>query len=182
MSGRERKRNALFVGMMAELVTLLRWCFQDFDPESREEMVAEGVAQSFALLDSAHRRGKDNVTAKSLAWYTTRAVRSGRTFIWRSNHDVRPIAHLEDVDSNELLATDGKKGWGPPDQVAFKVDFFEEFLGRCTAREVDAVGLLAVGHSRSQAANLLGVSPAWMTEHMARLAEEWDEFTFLQPC
>ena len=174
MSGRERKRNALFVGMLAELVTLLRWCFRDLDPESREEMVAEGVAQSFALLDSAHRRGNSNVSAKSLAWYTTRAVRSGRTFVWRSNDDVRPVAHLEDGNLDELLAADDRKGWGPPDQVAFRIDFFEEFLGRCTSQETEAVGLLAVGHSRSGAARLLGVSPAWMTEHMQKMQGDWE--------
>jgi len=182
MSGRERKRNALFAGMLAELVTLLRWCFRDLDPENRDEMVAEGMAQSFALLDSAHRRGRSGVTARTLAWYTARAVRSGRTFAWRSNHDVRPVAHLEDGNLDELLAADDRKGWGPPDQVAFRIDFFEEFLGRCTSEETEAVTLLAMGHSRSGAANLVGVSPAWMTEHMAKLQQDWDEFSSPESC
>ena len=180
MSGRERKRNVMFAALMTELVTLLRWCFKDRDPEEREEMVAEGVAQSFRLFDSAHRRGNSNVSAKSLAWYTTRAVRSGRTFVWRSNDDVRPVAHLEDGNLDELLAAD-TKGWGPPDQVAFRIDFFEEFLGRCTSEETEAVTLLAMGHSRSRAASLVGVSPAWMTKHMAKLQQDWDEFSSAEP-
>ncbi|NQT92798.1 MAG: hypothetical protein HQ559_08555 [Lentisphaerae bacterium] len=62
------------------------------------------------------------------------------------------------------------------DAVAFRMDWSEFVSGR-SSQEARAIGLLATGHKRSEAAGLLGFSPAWMTQHMDRVHEEWQEFT-----
>ena len=55
--------------------------------EDREELVADMTANAAAMIDSAERAGK-NFTAGNIAYYTTRAARSGRRSTGSSRSDV----------------------------------------------------------------------------------------------
>ena len=55
--------------------------------EDREELVADMTANAASMIDSAERAGK-NFTAGNIAYYTTRAARSGRRSTGSSHSDV----------------------------------------------------------------------------------------------
>jgi len=66
-----------FRRLLRELSSRLRYRFFDCGPDVQAECVAEGVAMAWSAFRSARRRGKA-VTAGNLAWYTIKALLSGR--------------------------------------------------------------------------------------------------------
>ena len=134
----------------------------------------------------AWERGK-KLPAHGLAWYAWLATKSGRRFCWESKRSVQNWTSLEVVDPDELtldqilalcdelLAADWRDRWPVADQAAFRLDW-SEFVARCTSQDAKAMALLAVGHRRCEAAELLGVSPAWMTTHMNQAHRAWEDF------
>jgi len=66
--------------------------------EDREELVADMTANAAAMIDSAERAGK-KFSAGNIAFYTTRAARSGRRSTGSSRSDVlSPGAQLDGTD------------------------------------------------------------------------------------
>ena len=162
-----------FLMILPEIGRLLKWCFRYEEAEKREELVQDALCRAWQMYAAAHRRGK-RLSAHGLSWYAWLGARSGRRFCGESKRSVNTWQSLTGVDLDELLVADLRERWPVVDQVAFRIDWFE-FVSRCSSQEARAIGLLAFGHRRSKAAELLGVSPAWMTEHMARVHADWEE-------
>ena len=169
-----------FLRILPEIRRLLRWCFRDEQVERRQEHVQEALCQAWAMYLPAHRRGK-RLSAHGLAWYAWLATRSGRRFCWESKRSVKKSESLESLNLDELFACDGRARWPVPEQAAFRIDW-PQFVGQRNVKERQAIALLAIGHRRSEAAALLGISRAWMTQHMSRVHRDWQEFSSLPGC
>ena len=163
-----------FLTILPEVGRLLRWCFRYEGVEKREELVQDAMCRAWQMYVAAHGRGK-KLSAHGLSWYAWLGARSGRRFCWESRRSVREWTSLEVVDPEELLAADWKGRWPVADQAAFKLDW-ATFVSQCSSQEARAIGLLAIGHKRSEAAGLLGVSPSRVTELMARVHDDWLQF------
>ena len=163
-----------FLTILPEVGRLLRWCFRYEGVEKREELVQDAMCRAWQMYVAAHGRGK-KLSAHGLSWYAWLGARSGRRFCGESKRSVCRWESLNGADLDELLAADWKGRWPVADQVAFKLDW-AKFVSECSSQDARAIGLLAMGHKRSEAAGLLGFSPAWMTQHMARVHEDWQEF------
>ena len=162
-----------FLMILPEIGRLLRWCFRHEGLDQREELVQDALCKCWAMYARAWERGK-KLPAHGLAWYAWLSTKSGRRFCWESKRSVQNWTSIDALDLDELLACDLKGRWPVADQVAFRIDW-AEFVGRCNAKERQAIALLAMGHKRSEVADLLGVSPAWMTQHMNRVYRDWQE-------
>ena len=163
-----------FLMILPEIGRLLRWCFRHEGTDKREELVQDALCRAWQMYAAAHHKGK-KLGAHGLAWYAWLGAKSGRRFCWESKRSVSHWESLTGVDLDELLATDWKGRWPVTDQVAFRIDW-SEFVSKCSSQEARAIGLLATGHNRSETAGLLGFSPAWMTQHMARVHDDWNKF------
>ena len=163
-----------FLLILPEVGRLLRWCFRYEGVEKREELVQDALCRAWQMYTAAYLRGK-KLRAHGLAWYAWLGAKSGRRFCWESKRSVGQWESLNGMDLDELLAADWHERWPVADAVAFRLDW-SEFVCRCSAQDARAVGLLALGHKRSEAAAMLGVSPAWVTQHMGRVHENWQEF------
>lgn len=163
-----------FLMILPEIGRLLRWCFRHEGADRREELVQDALCQCWAMYFRAHERGK-RLAAHGLAWYGWLATRSGRRFCWESKRSVSQWESLTGLDLDELLAADWKERWPVADQVAFRIDW-SEFVSHQADEDANAMALLAVGNSRCEAAKALGRSSAWMTQHMGRVYEGWQEF------
>jgi len=163
-----------FLMILPEIGRLLRWCFRHEGLDQREELVQDALCKCWAMYARAWERGK-KLPAHGLAWYAWLATKSGRRFCWESKRSVQNWTSLEVVDPDELLAADWRDRWPVADQAAFRLDW-SEFVARCTSQDAKAMALLAVGHRRCEAAELLGVSPAWMTTHMNQAHRAWEDF------
>ena len=163
-----------FLMILPEIGRLLRWCFRFEGVEKREELVQDALCRAWQMYTATHQRGK-RLSAHGLSWYAWLGARSGRRFCSESKRSVSQWQSLTGADLDELLAADWKERWPVADAVAFRIDW-SEFVSRCSSQDARAVGLLALGHRRSKAAATLGVSPAWVTQHLDRVREDWQEF------
>ena len=168
-----------FLTILPEIGRLLRWCFRQEGADKREELVQDALCRAWQMYTAAHQRGK-KLSAHGLSWYAWLGARSGRRFCSESKRSVSQWESFTGVDLDDLLAADWKERWPVADAVAFRLDW-HEFVARCSSQDARAMGLLAAGHKRSEAAGLLGFSPAWMTQHMARVHEDWQEFVADNP-
>jgi len=163
-----------FLKILPEIGRLLRWCFRYEGVEKREELVQDALCRAWQMYAPAHHRGK-KLGSHGLAWYAWLGAKSGRRFCGESKRSVSRWESLTGVDLDELLAADWKERWPVADAMAFRIDW-HEFVSRCSSQEARAIGLLATGHKRSKAAAMLGVSPAWVTQHMDKVHDDWQEF------
>jgi len=164
-----------FLTILPEVGRLLRWCFRSEDAERREELVQDTLCRAWAMYVRAFERGK-RLGSHGLAWYAWLGARDGRRFCGQPKRSVENWVSIDSVDPEELLAPDWKNRWPVADSVAFRLDW-QQFVGHQSDQDARAIGLLAVGHSRSDAAGLMGVSPARMTQRMKRVTENWAEFS-----
>jgi DNA-directed RNA polymerase specialized sigma24 family protein len=82
-----------------------------------------------------------------------------------------------DLNSNELRLDDYADSRTPVlDQVAFRMDW-NAFLNQHTARTRAAIELLAAGYSRKEVSEYLGVTPAAITQRMARVEKDWIRYS-----
>jgi hypothetical protein len=163
-----------FMMILPEMNRLLRWCFRHEDTDTREELTQEALCRCWAMYLPAYQRGK-RLGAHGLAWYGWISVRSGRRFCGESKRSVRDWVSINSVAPDELLAADWHGRWPVADAASFRTDW-AGFLDRQTDMDAKTIGLLAIGCKRSEAARLLAVSPAWVTQHMARLHKGWLAF------
>jgi hypothetical protein len=167
----------------------------------REEFVAEAVAAAFLIYDSALKRGTaKRVTPSTLANYAVLHVKNSRHaggqkvasrdvlskraqglygFRVSCESDFHAYSRNSNLDLNsrELRLDDYADSRTPvPDQVAFRMDW-SAFLNQNTARTRAAIGLLAAGYSRKEVSEYLGVTPAAITQRMARVEKDWIRYS-----
>src|SRR4051812_1241978 len=173
-----------FLAMLPEIESRLRREFRNFDPNSREEAVREGIAHClFAFVRMHDRRRAHFATAFTLVLFSTRHVRRGRPAAGRMNSKdpLSRYAQLENgihVESKagvwiEEMVLDAQAS--VPDQVATKLDvgaWFSSLSWRMKQIARD----LAFGFSTSEAAKKHGVTPGRISQLRRSLERSWLEF------
>ncbi len=188
--------NCGFLKFLPAVTTHASITFRHLPEADREEAIAESVAAAYVNYDSARRRGKSNVLKGSmLATYAVLHTRSGNHVggSQESKRDALSVraqkagdfvvhrlrwddAHVYDI----LKAPEGawrlhllEDGRTPiPEQVRFRVDF-SGFMAGQQERTRKAIALLAAGHTRTEVADQLGVTPSAVTQRMNRVEQEW---------
>jgi len=176
-----------FIAMLPVIEQQARLAFRSADPESREEMTAEVVANSYCAYQRLVERGKQDVVHPTpLSRYAIRQVRAGRRVGTKLNaRDVMSPANrrvlIESIDKfdwqddqwKEVLVED--RHVGPAETVAARIDVaaWVRALG-CTKRRI--AKLLAKGETTSAAARVFGLSSGRISQLRQELSDSWMEF------
>jgi hypothetical protein len=148
-------------------------------PGRRADLVAEAVALAFAWHARLVARGRDPVRfAVTFARLAALAAGAGRRLCGqdpaaeplsprcRARHDVRVLSlpYGDPAGAPEMAdaLTDNMKS-PVPAQVQFRFDF-PAWLGRQSPARRRLIGLLALGHRTLDAARLIGISPARVSQ------------------
>jgi hypothetical protein len=173
-----------FLAMLPAIREQARLAFRAHNPEAKEELIAEVVANAFCAFARLVERGKEDVAhATPLAWYAIRQVRcgrrvggrlSGRDVMSAANHRVT-VEQLDQFDEQagewrEALVED--KHAGPADTAAARIDVAAWFrsLGR-TKRRI--ARLLARGEGTGAVAKKFGLSPGRISQLRTELQQSW---------
>jgi hypothetical protein len=176
-----------FKEMLPELTSRLDCRFRGRNPDLRAENVAEAVALSWQMFQSARRRGKD-VTAGNLAWYAVRQVLSGRKLAGSTNLDAlsdTPISRerigthvgLSEIGDGEyrFYRVFGDRRWKWPivDVVGARLDL-ASLIDECDERDRRIIEMKLAGHKQTAIATELGVSPPAVCQRLRSLRQRWD--------
>jgi hypothetical protein len=176
-----------FEEMLPELSSRFRGRFASSGPDLQHERTAESIALSWQAYQSARRRGK-TVTPSNLAWYTIKAVFSGRRLTGATSLDAlsatrvareRIGAHvgLSEIGDNPQnfyrVFGDRRCRWPIIDIIATKMDW-QAFLSRCDRRDQRIVEMKLDGHAQIEIAAELGVSPAFVSQRLRAIRRRWN--------
>jgi len=179
-----------FLAMLPVIAATARRAFDDRDPESREEAVAEVIAVSLRMFASLVHRNRNNVAyATPLANYAIKQVKSGRLAATALNvRDVSSqhcrirkgvkVARLDRYhrpDECWLEAVVEDRRTSPADQAAFRIDF-PEWLGQLSARNRKIAEALAFGASTGEVARQFAVSKGRISQIRRELEKSWWAF------
>ena len=165
-----------FVQMLPEI---RRFCWRVFEGRrGAAENVAEAIALAWEGFLPCHAAGKP-VTAKNLAWYACKRVRSGRRLASPPGRSVtgtharqRGIVQVDLDDYFDRRAT-------PAEMAAFRIDVpaFLESLSSALRRTAEA--LIEAGQDTRgvDIARELGISPGRLSQRRRELLELWHAFT-----
>ena len=176
-----------FREMLPELTSRLDCRFRGRSPDLRAENVAEAVALSWQMYQSARKRGKD-VTAGNVAWYSVRQVLSGRKLAGSTNLDAMsdtPLARerigthvsLSDIKEGQhsfyRTFADRRGRWPIVDVVGSKMDL-ASLLDECDERDRRIIEMKLAGHRQTAIATELGVTPPAVCQRLRALRQRWD--------
>ncbi len=177
-----------FQQLLPELVSRLRCRLFSKDSDLQDERTAEGIALSWQAYQSARRRGK-TVTPSNLAWYTIKAVLSGRRLTGATSLDalsatcvararIGEHTSLDDFEGDPQRAfykvfADRRWRWPIVDVVGAKLDW-ESFINRFDRRDQRIIELKLDGHAQIEIAAELGVSPAFVCQRLRAVRQRWD--------
>jgi hypothetical protein len=176
-----------FLAMLPAIREQARLAFRAHNPEAKEELIAEVVANAFCAFARLVERGKQDVAhATPLAWYAIRQVRCGRRVgsaiksrdvmsLANRHVVVEPLDWFDDQAGEWREALVEDKHAGPADTAAARIDVAAWFrsLGR-TKRRI--AKLLARGEATGTVAKKFGLSPGRISQLRAELQESWNEF------
>jgi hypothetical protein len=185
---RENTLRREFLALLPELKHRLRLTFRHLRAEARGEIVSEGIAIAFAIWLSARRRHRP-INIISLSRYAAATVGCGRRLAGTRSTDVLSecarckgrVPTVYYLGAGDLMLQghhldpilrDRWSHWPVPDRVAFKLDF-GDYVSRQPQRTRRIIDLLAQGYRRCEAATLLGVSSAAVTQRMDRAWQAW---------
>jgi hypothetical protein len=164
------------------------WKFAGCDPCQREEKSAEAVAAAFVSYVSLVKRGRDEqVTAKNIAYFAVKRVRSGRrvggsqdkardVLSNRNGVTVARFGTIRDLP-NSMHAALAENARSPvPEQVAFRIDF-PAFSAGQPRKKREVAELLAIGNRAKEVSRLVGVSPSRVTQIRRGLQRDWLAYT-----
>jgi len=179
-----------FEAMLPAIRASARRAFQSANPEAREELIAETVANAFCAYLRLVERGKEEVAHPTpLALYAIRQVRSGRRVGAKLNiRDVSSrysqlakgitVERLEKLDEaagewREVLVED--RHAGPAETAAARIDVAAWFrsLGRTKRRIAQT---LARGETTGKVAQTFSLSAGRVSQLRRELAESWETF------
>ena len=176
-----------FETMLPELSSRFRYRFLSNGSDLQDERTAEAIALSWHTYQSARRRGREP-SAGNLAWYSARCVLSGRRLTGSTSLDAlaetrvareRIGAHvsLSEIGENAKnfyrVFGDRRCRWPVVDIVGTRLDW-QSFLNRCDRGDQRIVELKLDGHSQTEIAAELGVSPAFVSQRLRAVRQRWD--------
>lgn len=188
--GSEPAWHKVFLAMLPRIRRQASIAFRDYDPEAREELVEEVVANVLVALVRLFERGKAHVAYPTvLAKYAVAQVRDGRRV--GSSLNVKDVLspyaqqkkgfvveHLDSYDREtgqwrEAVIEDHQTP--VPDQVAFRIDF-PSWLAIHTERDRRIAESLATGESTNEVAREFEVSAGRISQLRRKFYHSWQEF------
>jgi hypothetical protein len=173
-----------FLAMLPEIRQRLDLAFCRLNAEARDDAIEESVVHCLISYARLHERDRANsVTASSLAWYSSRQVKRGRTAVGRLNCN-EPLSRYalighaiqaEPIQSEwiDVMATDKKAS--VVDQAIARIDVSAWFAS--LSRRLQKIARdLAFGFTTSEVAQKHGVTPGRISQLRRRLEESWMAF------
>jgi hypothetical protein len=146
-----------------------------------EEARAESIAQAFSAWSSLIARGKDPVAigVHGIAHNAIRYVRNGRR-VGNPSSGGRSVMDVHNKKSGcTVLALDdwavGDRRWTPADEAAFRCDM-TAWLASLPPRRRTTALLLAEGRGTLEVAQVIGITPAAVSQARSWLAQNWARF------
>jgi hypothetical protein len=177
--------------MIPVITRYARAAFRDLDPETREDLVQECVANCCCAYARLVERGKQHVAFPTrLANYAVRQIKDGRRVgkkqnvrdVYDQHAQIRGGYQLKHIGSPRDQRSGGwreqlveNKRTTPADLAAFKIDFgawFPSLPGRTRRLAED----LAMGERTGDVARKHGVSPSRVSQLRRELQRSWEEF------
>jgi hypothetical protein len=184
------KWHPAFLAMLPAIIRYAKASFREFDPETREDLVQECVANCVVAFARLVERGKEDVAYPTvLAGFAVRQIKDGRRVGKRiASRDVydehgrikhgHQLKHLGSPHEQcggwkEMLFDNSRTP--VPDQAAFRIDF-PSWLSTLSARDRRIVDDLASGERTGKVARKFGVSAGRVSQIRRQLKKSWDEF------
>ena len=179
-----------FLLMLPLIRQQARLAFRKFMPEQKDELVAEVIANSYAMFSRLVEREKiDLAFATPLAQFAIRQVSAGRrvggtpgardlmSVAGSARHGIKREPMYRWMRTTrvwrELLIED--RTAGPAETAAARIDF-ATWMRRLRARARTLATALAKGESGSEAAARFGLSPSRISQSRLELKADWEEF------
>lgn len=185
-----RVANDQFLAMLPQIREQAQVAFRAKDPEAKEELVAEVVANAYCAFMRLVERGKEDIAYPTpLSWYAIKQVRAGRRVGAKLNiRDISSpyaraargivVERLDKFDSEsgewrEALVED--RYAGPAEVAASRIDVAAWFrsLGRQKRRVAQK---LAMGEATSAVARVFGLSAGRVSQLRQELKQSWESF------
>ena len=182
-----RQHQEQFLEMLPLIRSRARRAFRRLDPESREDLIEETIANAFCNFVRLVRNGKANTAyATPLANFAIRQAISGRRVGSKSRiHDVTsPFARsargirVERFDSEQgalRIALVEDRRAGPADIAAARIDVASWFHSMSDGHRRIAQAL-AMGETTGDVARQFGLSSARVSQIRSLLKRSWDAF------
>ncbi len=185
-----REQKAKFLGLLPLIVRQAEVAFQGKDPQSREELTAEVVANAYVCFVRLAQLGRESLAyGTPLRAFAVKQAKAGRKVGTKSNaNDVSsPYAQVaKDIRLKRLDHRDKETGeWkeilledrraGPAETAAARIDF-GEWLRRLPRRRRRIAEVLATGESTKRVARRFRVSPGRVSQIRRELKRCWDDF------
>jgi len=182
--------HAHFLAMLPLITRYAQASFRDLDPESREDLVQECVANCCCAYARLVERGKQDVAYPTkLANFAVRQIRDGRRVGKKANVKDVYDQHAQIKNGHQLkhigLPRDQRGGWreqlvenkrtSPADLATFKLDF-DAWLPSLSRRARRMAEDLAAGERTRDVARRYGVSAARVSQLRRELQKSWEEF------
>jgi hypothetical protein len=181
---------ARFLSLLPAIQEQARFAFRTEDPERRQELTAEVIANCWAAFVRLVERGLlDVVYPTPLAQYAIRQVRDGRRVACKLN--VRDVSSeycqiRKHITIERLDRYDAEKGeWrevlledhhaGPAETAAARIDIADWF-DSLPHHKRRIAATLATGESTKQTARKFHVSPGRISQTRRELQRAWQEF------
>ena len=183
--------HAAFLGMLPTIIRYAKTCFRDCDPDTREDLVQEVVANCVVAFARLVERGKQSIAYPTvLAMYAVRQIKDGRRVGKKQNvrdvydqhaqikggHQLKHIGCPRDQRSGgwrEQLVENSRTPVA--EQAAFRIDF-PDWLGTLSARDRRIVDDLAAGGRTGDVARKFGVSAGRISQMRGQLRRSWEAF------
>jgi DNA-directed RNA polymerase specialized sigma24 family protein len=182
--------------MLPKIVNYARTAFQHRDPEAREDLVQEVVANACVAFKALWDRGKQALAYPTvLANYGIRQVRDHRRVGAKLNikdvlspycqkHKGVVVERLDHFDEEENAwqeaVVEDTRTTPVPDIVAFRVDF-AAWLKSLRRRDRRIAESLALGNRTGDVAKRFKVSAGRVSQLRRELAESWRAFVGDEP-
>jgi len=182
--------HAAFQAMMPAILRHARGAFCDRDPELREELVEEVLANCLVAFTRLVKLGKAELGyATPLAMYGVRQVREGRQVGARLNINDVSSAYCQIAKGLRVERLDRydrqEGGWmevlvedrhaGPADTAAVRIDF-PAWLATHRDRDRRVAEALAGGSTTGEVAGRFGISAARVSQLRGELKASWARF------
>ena len=169
----------VFTDRLPELQRIARSAFRHLAPDNRDEAIQNTIAlawKQYRALVVRGRRDADQLLG-SILWYSIQQTKCGRLMQGcPSAKDLfqrhrRGESFIEDIDVHDLM------GRSTPvlEAVSFRMDLPRLFAS-LSDRQQETARLLASGFTTSEVAELIGVTPAAVSQFRARFKVLYDEF------
>ena len=181
---------AKFLSLLPAIQEQARFAFRNEDPERRQELTAEVIANCWAAFVRLVERGLiDVVYPTPLAQYAIKQVRDGRRVGAKLNvRDVSSeycqarkrlaVVRLDVFDERtgewkEILLED--RHAGPADTAAARIDI-AAWLESLPKKKRRIAALLATGETTKRTARRFHVSPGRISQMRRELQQAWQDF------